>query len=383
MRFITADSIFNGEVFLKGHPALVMDGDKIVDILPVSEISPHALEKFDGILTPGFVNAHCHLELSHLKGLVPRHTGISGFAKELMKVRQVFPSEAIQTAIQNANQYMIDHGIVVCGDISNGTDSFETKINSPLYYHTFIELIGLHPAAASNVFKRGVDLLKGLKKMGLKGSLAPHAPYTVSRELFTEIAAYNLKNKTLLSVHNQESPEETDFFRGPGKDIRSIYETIGIDISWFEPSFANSFSYYFDTVKAGRSLLVHNTFTGEAEIHAARRSDVWWCFCPRANRYIENTLPDLNRFNKNSDRLCLGTDSLASNDDLNVLNEANVLLNHFKDLKIDSVLRMLTSNGAEALGLGKQFGQLHAGRSPGINLIVEQNRNLTFVKKVI
>lgn len=383
MRFITADSIFNGEDFLKGNPVLILVGEKIVDVQPESEINPLAIERFKGILTPGFVNAHCHLELSHLIGQVPRHTGLSGFAMELMRVRNGSKPDDVQQAMQAANDFMWSHGVVLCGDISNGPDSFAIKANSTLYYHTFIELIGLRPEAASPVFERGKELLRVLNEKGLVGSLAPHAPYTVSRELFTAIATENVKNNSTLSVHNQESPEETDFFRGSGKNIRALYASIGIDISWFEPAFANSFSYYFDTIKEARSLLVHNTFTGEAEIQAARHSEVWWCFCPRANLYIENAMPYLKHFTKYLHRTCLGTDSLASNNDLNVLNEANTLLQCFGELSIEHALQMLTSNGAEAFGLGHRFGRLQAGMAPGLNLIAEHNRNLTFVQKVI
>ena len=383
MRFITADSIFDGEVFLSGDHAVVLEGEKILDILPASEINAQVLERLNGILTPGFVNAHCHLELSHLINCVPRRTGLSGFAIELMRARKSSQPEQVQQAMQLANDFMWNNGIVLCGDISNGADSFAIKANSAIYYHTFIELIGLRPDAASAVFEKGKQLLKVLEKAGLAGSLAPHAPYTVSRELFTEIANYNTKHNTFLSVHNQESPEETDFFRGSGKNIRALYTNLGIDVAWFEPSFANSFSYFFDTIKHARSLLVHNTFTGDAELNAARLSDVWWCFCPRANQYIENALPELKHFMKQLHRTCIGTDSLASNDNLDILQEANLLLQHVSSLSTEQVLQMLTSNGAKALGQEHRFGRIQAGMAPGLNLIAEHNRNLTFVQKVI
>jgi len=381
MRFITADKIFNGEVFLKGNPVYVLDKERIKDIVPMKDLDPLKVEHMEGMLTPGFVNTHCHLELSHLLNVVSMHTGISDFASQLIRNRAQ-AKEVIEAASIEADKFMEAHGIVACGDISNGSDTFKLKSTSKIYYHTFIELIGLNPLKAIEVFESGKQLLHLARTFNLKASLAPHAPYTVSRALFAAIAGFNGHEQSTLAVHNQESPEETDFFRGTGRAIRGLYEGIGIDVSWFVPEHANSFSYYFDTIQHVKSILVHNTFTGEPEINAASSRDVFWCFCPRANLYIEKALPDLPKFLKFSERLCLGTDSLASNHDLNVLNEANVLLREFEQINESQVLRMLTANGAQALGIAHHYGYLHVGMSPGINLVAEHNRNLTFVKKV-
>ena len=157
MRYLTADLVFDGNNFLKKGSVIAVDESGVfAAVLSEAELETASIERFEGCITPGFVNAHCHLELSHLLGVVPKHTQLPSFAMELMKKRAGFSEEFIQAQIDAADDYMWQHGIVAVGDICNTVDTIPKKKNSKIYYHSFIELIALKPSVAETVFSKSI-----------------------------------------------------------------------------------------------------------------------------------------------------------------------------------------------------------------------------------
>ena len=129
MRFITADRIFNGQSFLaEGTVVVLGERNCFFDLITDKDVAADKIERFEGVITPGFVNAHCHLELSHLKNKISRHTGLPEFARQVVLQRQKFDQQTIIESQNRADREMWENGIVAVGDISNGTDSFELKI---------------------------------------------------------------------------------------------------------------------------------------------------------------------------------------------------------------------------------------------------------------
>ena len=124
------------------------------------------IQHYEGILVPGFVNTHCHLELSHLVGQIPQQTGLIGFIKKILALRQQ-PEAEIISAMQKADAQMYANGIVAVGDISNTNNSIAVKKQSSLFYHTFIELIALNPVRANLVFADGLNLVDTFQKNDL------------------------------------------------------------------------------------------------------------------------------------------------------------------------------------------------------------------------
>jgi cytosine/adenosine deaminase-related metal-dependent hydrolase len=383
MRFLKADKVFNGREYLPEDAVLVIDNQNMLkEIVSESMLEKSALEYLEGILTPGFVNAHCHLELSHLKGQIPQHTGLPVFARQVVALRNVLGKEEISSRMQEANTGMWNKGIVAVGDISNGEDSFEEKANSKIYYHTFLELIGLNPANASLIFEKGLDLLKKLHALRLNGSLAPHAPYSTSKELIKLIADLNQKSNHSLSIHNQESEEEHKFFHGEPNAFEELYKSLGLDLSWYKAPKIASLIYYAEALSDVPSILVHNTFTGSSEINATKNKHVFWCFCPGANLYIENRLPDFSIFKAYKNKIVIGTDSLASNSQLDVVAEANLILDASSVFSQTDALQFLTYNGALALGISENYGQFTIGKNAGINLVKFEGSKINFIKKI-
>ena len=383
MRIISANSIFNGINFLSQEMALVIDDFGLLkDIVKKTEIQSSEIEHYDGIIAPGFVNAHCHLELSHLFSQIDPKTGLIEFLKQVIAKRNNFNKKEQEDAAIEADFKMWESGIVAVGDISNIDTTFKTKANSKIYYHTFIELIGLNPLHSETIFEKGLSLLKELENYNLIGSLAAHAPFSSSKLLINKIANYNSLNNLAFSIHNQESEEETKFFAGRPSGINDLFDYLNIDINWFTPPKTSSLLSYLDVIPNKKSLLVHNTFCKEEDIIASKHKFINWCFCPGANLFIENTLPNCDLFLNHNQNWCIGTDSLASNQKLDMCFEASILLSKSPSISIESILKALTYNGAKALGIEDKFGKLIIGKNTGLNLIQHSDTQLNFIKKI-
>lgn len=385
MRFISANRIFSGKEFLANDTVLVLnDKNGIHDIITSENVEKNNIEHFNGIICPGFINTHCHLELSHLKGIIKKHTGIVDFGLSVIKNRNEFPLEFQKEAMLQADKQMWEQGIVAVGDISNANSSIEIKKYSNLYYHTFIELIALNPDRANTVFIDGIKLSSEFEKYGLSNSLAPHAPYSASLELISKISNSCKIQKKPTSIHNQESKAENDFFKNKTGDYLRLYDTLNIPIDYFKATSKSSLQSIITSFNSDvNTLLVHNTFTNKQDIEIVQNhhSGLFWCLCPNANLYIENTLPDISLFNSNNCLLTIGTDSLASNSHLSIIDEINCILNHQPHIPLLTLLKAATYNGARFLGIENDFGKLEKSKSCGINLI-ERKEGKYSVKKL-
>ena len=385
MRFLKANKIFNGKFFLPDNSVLVLnEQNNLIEILPESKVSNQTVEFFEGIITPGFVNAHCHLELSYLANKIPVKTGLVNFIINIFKQRQQeYKKEQIIESAFNADLEMWQNGIVVVGDISNNEDSFKIKQNSKIKYHTFVEVIGLNPNNKSKIFDNALLLSNQLREFKLSGSIVPHAPYSTSLDLIQLIANYNRENNLPLSIHNQETEEEKKFFYGIQNDFKKLYEFLKVDISFFKAPNCSSLSAYLPYINNQKAILVHNTFSEQADIHEAAAKNCFFCLCPNANLFIENKLPDYSIFKSYTNNLCLGTDSLASNYKLDLISEANLILKHTHTFSLENMLQMLTFNGALALNLHDSFGQLLINKNTGLNLISFIDSEIKLIKKII
>ncbi len=323
---------------------------------------------YESLLVPGFINTHCHLELSNLKGQIPKGTGLPEFVKSVIKLRTSDEYELIR-ALLKADIEMFDNGVVAVGDISNQRISIALKVSSPVYYHTFLEIMGFNPALAKDSMKRAEEFKDEFHLLPV--SIVPHAPYSVSADLFHELTEYAELEGSLISIHNQESVDENAFFERKEGGLLGLFEFLGQDISFYNPSGKTSLQSYLPLLSPKvKTLLVHNTYTTATDVAYAKsvHPNLYWCLCPNANLYIENKLPDVDMMRKADLKITLGTDSLASNDGLSILSEMNVLQERF-DVPIEELLKWGTFNGADFLGIAERFGSFEEGKKPGINLV--------------
>lgn len=376
---VYAEPIKNGIVTVDDYGKII----SVTDHLPSSDKSP-PVEHLSGIICPGFVNTHCHLELSHLQGKIATKTGLVNFIKEILKVRTA-EQELITAAVKKADNDMYENGIVAVGDISNNNSTILTKAESKLYYHTFVEILGFLPNHANELYANGLMLLDEFRPQSC--SITPHAPYSVSKELFRLIKKYcDSGVKNLLSIHNQECEDENKFFRYKLGKFNELYEFFGMDIGHFKPQARNSLQSIIPLLTSKQEILmVHNTCTNLKDIYFLKRFDrkINWCFCPNANLYIENRLPKINLFVDQGFNITLGTDSLASNTKLCILHEMQTIQKKFPEISTEKLVEWGTINGAKFLGIDNEKGTLEVGKTPGLNLITgTDGLNLTPESKV-
>lgn len=372
LRKFRSYQLFDGKDWLDENQVLVMDeAGYVKDLVPIAEAGED-VEWVDGILMPGMVNCHCHLELSHMHGKIPRHTGMVGFVKQVLMGRHA-NNEVILEAIAKAEETLLKNGIVAVGDISNTHHTLLQKSKSSLYFHTFVETTGFLPATASSRFQQAIttyNYFHAIDSPKHQTSLVPHAPYSVSDELFRMLREEG--RGTLLTIHNQESMAEELFFRSGQGEFNSLYENLGMDISFFKPYGTSSLQTVLPHFrKDNRLLLVHNVTTSQEDLewiqqHQPELPSLYFCICPNANLYIGNGLPDLSLLRNSEIPLVLGTDSLASNGQLSIWEEIQTLRKAFVHIPLGDYLRWATYNGACALGIEDKIGSFEKGKQPGV-----------------
>jgi cytosine/adenosine deaminase-related metal-dependent hydrolase len=377
-RKFKADYLFTGKENADQDSVLITTPEGIVQaIVPAAEAGSDIVY-YPGWLTPGFINCHCHLELSHMRGALPEGTGLVDFLSSVIR-RRGEANGNVGEAMAAAEQEMLDNGIVAVGDICNTADTLVLKKNARLHYHNFIETIGFVDQGANMRFNASKLIFDQFETaFPGKNSIVPHAPYSVSPTLFKLIAGH--APGQLLSMHNQESEEENIFFLTGKGDLLRLYEALGVDVSFFTGTGKRSLESVLPYFSGEQTMiLVHDVVTNGEDLRVAKDAGgpgVYFCLCPNANLYISGRLPDVELLKGSGVLLLLGTDSLASNHQLDILAEMKTLQKHFPQLGTATLLGWATVNGAKALGLESVLGRFEKGMRPGVVFLsnVEEGR---------
>lgn len=371
MRHISSDIVFpaNSQPVKNGVVTLD-DSGKIIDIKDKSQFQENDIEYYPGFLVPGFINSHCHMELSFMKGAIPMHTGLIEFVKKVVAIRDQYTDEEVKESIINAEAEMLNNGIVAVGDISNDPRSFFQKDENNLTYHTFVEIFDLGPSQTEAELKKGISTFNQVPNKGLSNAtITLHAPYSCTLELIKQTDRFTAENGGILSIHLQEHADEDSLFYDKTGAWVDLFKDWGLGFDWFQSTGKSSLMSMFDLLSEDNKLLfIHNTFTSpeDLEYSKQRNQEIFWCFCPSANLYIENRLPDYGRFIDAGVDCVIGTDSLASNHQLSILEEMKIILNAEKRLSFEEVLKWATINGSRLLNLDDYYGSLETGKTPGL-----------------
>ncbi len=369
MKYYAADVVFPvaGPAIKRG--VVAMDDQGIVKgVFNPGEIDENLVEQFKGALIPGFVNAHCHLELSHLLGVVPRSTGLPSFLSAVINERGNHESK-LEAAMEEADKMMYDNGIQAVGDHVNSAVTAKIKENSPIKYHTFVEVMATNK---EDVVTR-IDNAKEIEfHFDYKhSSITPHAPYSGSKFLFKTLKKA-ISEDNIISIHNQESDEENKLFRYKKGEFLEFFKKMDMVMEDFRAQARNSLQSFLPYIPSKNKLiLVHNTYTSIKDLDFVDRMgrSVYFCFCPKANLYIEDKIPKIDNFLLGGHDIVIGTDSLASNDTLDILEELKVIHQEFPDLDFNETIKWATLNGAKALNLESELGSLEVGKKPGLVLL--------------
>lgn len=320
-------------------------------------------------LMPGLVNAHTHLELSWMRGRVPPAPKFTDWVKRLFAVRgrpdgALSPEHIapIGDAIAEAQRA----GTVAVGDISNSLRAVEPMLAAKLDGVVFHELLGFRERDGA-LLAATQALRTAAAKRGARVSLAPHAPYSTSPELFDAIrAAVNDSACNIMSVHLGESPEEVELLETGTGPWRRMLEMIGAWRDDWEVPRCDPVSYLDRRgVIDAHTLVVHGVqFDGRA---LSRLAEIGATVvtCPRSNRWVGVGDPPIERFYRSGVNVAVGTDSLASVEDLNLFSELKTMRGLAPGVPAHAILESATANGARALGLG-DLGTLAPGKRAAI-----------------
>ena len=379
-RKFKASCLFDGYHFRKDDDVLITRTDGTIEAIVPFEQAGVDVEMLEGILIPGLINCHCHLELSHLKNVIPPHTGLIEFLCSVVTKRGFAP-EIIQQEIERAEQEMYNNGIVAVGDIGNTADTASVKSKSNIRWQNFVEVLSFTDEKAEENFNHYKFVAEELHNalstshFAHRTSLVPHAPYSISPKTFELINAAT-KNQ-IISIHNQEHPAEDELYKTGGGAYLKLFKIFGMDVSPFPVTGKSSIRSVLPYFNNGQTIfLIHNTFMPEEDIiwaneyAAANGLKLVYCLCINANLYIENKTPQVDLFLKHNCHVVLGTDSYSSNWQLSIAKEMQALLQH-SSLSQEQVFQIATMNGAKALQWDDSLGSFEKNKKPGVVLLKE------------
>ncbi len=349
MRRISAQYVFTsaGKPLRRGVVTAASDGT----IISVEDTGGDLAEKsgtefYNGIIIPGLVNCHSHLELSHLHNTLAAGGGLTEFITGVRQQRDAETADIVRAA-RDADDEMCSEGVVACGDISNNSLTFNIKSTSAIRYLTFIEVFGLDPALAAERIDLALGLVSAAEAAGLPCHITPHAVYSVSQPLLRLIKEH-IRSSSVTSLHFLESDDERKMAQGHIETAITLSKL------------------------TSRLILVHNTVIAEDELEKlASVPNIWFCLCPSSNMHISGTMPPVGLLAKVSGRIIAGTDSLASTDHLSILDELKLLHEAAPGIPLDEIIRWGTINGARALEMDATLGSIETGKKPGLLLIEE------------
>ncbi len=320
----------------------------------------------DGTIVPGLVNAHLHLELSWLAGRVPPASeGFHPWVRQMLGIRRAGPSEP-EVPLRRAQaeaRAMVQAGTVAVGDVTNERWTPEVLDAAGLRGVAFLEVLGF---GRDGLIERIEGARAEARRVGgVVARPAPHAVYSTPGALIR--AACGLRGGAPSCIHVAEDVAEEQFLSGDGP-YPAFMDAAGIDWRWAELPRASPVAWLDALGVLGPDLLaVHGVHLSAADraLLAARGSAL--CLCPRSNLHIGGRLPDVPALLDAGVALCLGTDSLASCDSLDVLADVAVLRASFPSVDPTTWLQLATRGGAVALGL--ELGRIEVGRRPGLVLL--------------
>jgi aminodeoxyfutalosine deaminase len=350
--------------------AVLVKGKHILAVGPYSQVrntSPSGATLMDhgsAAIMPGLVNAHTHLELSDLQGHIalPKER-FALWLEEILSLRPSMDFARLQTGLLAGQRQLIDSGCCLCGDITNGT-SFKTQ-NLPLVRQVFLEVLGFNRKNLAEALGPDLDqtTLGNPAAGGPPPSLAAHACYSASGEVIREAKEWCRTRVLPLSIHVAEHLEEIEFLESGSGFCRRVLEDLGRWAPHWAPPGTTPVRYLEQLqVLDSQTLLVHAVHLTARDWEIVQKHRCPVCFCPRSNLNLNVGRPDIARALHYGLVTALGTDSLASNLDLNLFAEAVYVLENYPDVPPEAVFLMMTLGGAKALGQEQHFGSIETGK---------------------
>ncbi len=309
-------------------------------------------------IMPALVNAHTHLELYAFKGSItfPRN-GFADWVAAFFPMRAEIGPEAAEEAALRGHKEMHDTGTALYGDITNGALACSPAPSSYPERVTFLELLGFNRGSVGAAMPAGIDMNNGGRY-----STVAHSAYSVSAAVIAGAKEISRLRALPFSIHTAEHIEEMEFLQSGTGFCRELLEKLGRwDPKWTPPR--TSPVRYLDSlgVLDHLTILVHAVHLDDFDREIAARGKCSICFCPRSNRNMSVGRPDIEKALSCGIPACIGTDSPASNTDLDLFAEAGFVLDQYPGIRPDALVPMITAAPAKALGRHEDFGALKPG----------------------
>jgi cytosine/adenosine deaminase-related metal-dependent hydrolase len=347
-------AVNGGEFDVEHHVGHGVEHGVEHDGLPVEDLGNVAI-------LPGLVNAHTHLELSWMRGQVPPSASMPAWVSALMALRRTVshePAEPIVAAIAEARA----SGTALVGDVTNTFATYDPLLDSTLSAALFRELLGFANPDPDGLVASAVEQIAALTPVEwLRASVVPHAPYSVSPALLRAIGKASAGKP--VSVHLGESAQEIEFLWDGTGEWRALLESLGAwNPSWTPPACGPV--EYLDRhgLVSDRLLAVHGVRFEDEDIARLARANATIVACPRSNRWTGAGNPPIDRFYASGARVAIGTDSLASVEDLNLFHEMEQVRRLAPSVPASRILRSATLAGAQALGFAAELGSITPGK---------------------
>ncbi len=355
---VSTPPVQNGAVLVQG--GRILDAGGFQAVHEKCPAGTELVEHGQAAIMPALVNAHTHLELSALKGVIPfPRTGFPDWIEMLLPLRAALDREAILEGFRKGLRETLDCGAALCGDITNGLTALHPGHAALPVRRVFLELLGFNLDLASAATNAGADHTADEAPF----SLVPHSVYSASPRIIAESKEWTRARGLPFSIHAAEHPEEVEFLRNGKGYCRGLLDRLDRwDPAWQPPG--KTPVEYLESLGAldADTILVHAVHMSETDWAAAAWKKCTVVFCPRSNRNLSAGTPDIEKALHYALRTALGTDSLASNSDLSLFAEAEFVLRKYPAIAPERVLEMITINPAQALKCADDFGSIEPGK---------------------
>ncbi len=343
---------------------VTVDGETIVAVEPADTRSAD-VDFGEAIVLPGLVNAHTHLDLSGMRGLAPARLPLPNWLREVIAHRRTQSAEQVQADLHAGLTECLRTGTTLLGDISGNGTSWSVLAKAPIRAVVFRELLGLAGDRLHGAIATACQWSQSHEStLTCRPGLSPHAPYSAGRELYRRLTAWDWPYPVPLATHLGESLEELELLRDHSGSFVSFLQQLGV---WSPEQLCDLDELLNQLAQAATRvpvLLAHGNYLSPQQVPTGATV----VYCPRTHAAFGHAPYPLKEFLGHGIRVALGTDSLASNPDLDLLAEARFLRRR-TELSGETILRLATLAGAEALGYGDVTGSLTPGKSADLLVV--------------